>query len=59
MSSLFTVALCLMTLFTLASCASTTRSVAQDSVEQRSPEGEYRQNNNNKEVNRQYVREKY
>lgn len=57
MGSLFTVALCLITLFSLASCAGTTRTVAAESEVGRSPEGDFR-NNNNKEVNRQYVRER-
>lgn len=59
MSSLFTVALCLITLFTLASCASSTRTVAAESEVKRSPEGDFRSSNFNKELNRQYVREKY
>lgn len=57
MGSIFTVALCLMTFFSLASCASTGRAVATASAE-RSPEGDFK-SFSNKEVNRQYVREKY
>lgn len=58
MSSIFTVALCLITLFSLASCAGSSRTVAAENSTGRAPEGDFR-GFYNKEVSRQYVREKY
>lgn len=58
MGSLFTLALCLITLFSLASCASTTRVSEAKSVVERAPEGDYRAFYN-KEANRENVRSKY
>ncbi|MFA6238689.1 MAG: hypothetical protein WC635_15245 [Bacteriovorax sp.] len=58
MGSLFTVALCLITVFSIVSCASTDRTVATENVVGRAPEGDYR-SNFNKEISRQYVRERY
>lgn len=52
----FYLSLCLITLLSLASCASTARSVAEESAVKRAPDGDSRFSN--KEVNRQYVREK-
>lgn len=58
MGSLFTVALCLITVFSIVSCASTNRTVAAENAIERAPEGDAR-SNFNKEISRQYVREKY
>lgn len=55
MSSIFGVALCLITAFSLASCSSITRTVAQENEVKRAPD--FR--TNNKEINRQYVRNQY
>ncbi|MGZ3788538.1 MAG: hypothetical protein ACXVLQ_08455 [Bacteriovorax sp.] len=55
MSSLYGVALCLITIMSLVSCANTARTVAQESEVKRAPD--FR--TNNKEVNRQYVRSRY
>ncbi|MBP9679888.1 MAG: hypothetical protein KBD76_00670 [Bacteriovorax sp.] len=55
MSSLLSVALCLIAVFSFVSCASTGRTVAQEQSVQRSPESP----GNNKIVNRQYVGNQY
>lgn len=53
MGTLFSLTLCLITLFSLASCASTSRTVAQESEVKRAPDYRY-----DKEFNRQYVRDR-
>lgn len=53
MGSLFNIALCLMATFTMVSCTSSARTVAQEQEFKRAPD--FR----NKEVNRQFVREKF
>lgn len=58
MSSIFTMALSLITFFLLASCASTARTVAAENKVQRSPEGDSRAFTN-KIANRKYITEKY
>lgn len=58
MGSVFTAALCLITLFTFVSCAGINRTVAEESVDKRSPPADERVNSN-KVVNRQFVGQKY